>query len=76
MRRNGPSRVTERAGDESVVAVLARWEENGATWNVVILTDKLAVVELCTCHGEPVDRIRSSDPALLRYLAGRSGSSV
>jgi hypothetical protein len=69
------SRMNERAGSESVVAVLARWEAHGAIWNVVTLSDKLAIVDLCTCHGEQVDQIRSSDPALLRYLAGRSGSA-
>jgi hypothetical protein len=58
-------------GDEPV-ATLERWEAHGATWRVLILSDKLAVVELCTCHGEPVDVLRSSDPALLRYLAGRA----
>jgi hypothetical protein len=60
--------VTER---ECEVATLERWEAHGAVWHVLILTEKLAVVELCTCHGEPVDTLRSSDPALLRYLAGR-----
>ena len=33
-----------------------------------------AVVELCTCHGEPVDELRSNDPALLAYLARRPRS--
>ena len=55
--------------DESPVATLERWEAHGATWRVVVLTEKLAVVELCTCYGTPVDRLRSSDPELLRYLA-------
>jgi hypothetical protein len=36
-----------------------------------ILTEKLAVVELCTCHGTPVDELRSSDAALFRFLAAR-----
>jgi hypothetical protein len=59
-----------RDGD-SDVATLERWAECGAVWRVLILTEKLAVVELCTCHGEPVDILRSSDAALLRYLSGR-----
>ncbi len=67
--------MTESAGSEPVVAKLVRWEAHGATWNVVLLTERLAVVDLCTCHGEPVDRIRSNDPALLQYLAGRSRSA-
>jgi hypothetical protein len=56
---------------DSDVAALERWAEHGAIWRVLILTETLAVVELCTCHGEPVDTLRSSDPALLRYLSGR-----
>jgi hypothetical protein len=57
---------------ESPVVTLERWEAHGATWRVLILSEKLAVVELCTCHGEPVDTLRSRDPVLLRYLSGRS----
>jgi hypothetical protein len=33
-----------------------------------------AVVELCSCHGEAVDELRSDDPELLRYLAERPNS--
>jgi hypothetical protein len=53
------------------LAVLERWAAHGATWRVLTLTEKLAVVELCTCHGTPVDELRSSDPALLRFLSAR-----
>lgn len=54
--------------------VLERWELYGAIWRVRSLTEDAAVVELLTCHGEPVDEIRSSDPKLLSYLADRSAS--
>ena len=47
---------------------LERWEAHGALWRVLTLTDRLAVVELCTCYGERVDTLRSGDPELLRYL--------
>lgn len=56
---------------ESAISRLERWEAHGATWNVVVLTETLALVELCTCHGEPVDRIRSADPAVVRYVSAR-----
>jgi hypothetical protein len=52
--------------NESPVATLERWEAHGATSRVVVLTEKLAVVDLCACHGTPVDRLRSTDPELLR----------
>ena len=45
--------------------VLERWELHGGTLRVVLLTERLAIVELCTCHGEHVETLRSSDPALL-----------
>jgi hypothetical protein len=56
---------------ESPLALLERWEAQGATARVVVLSGRLAVVELCTCHGELVDTLRSSDPELLRHLAER-----
>ena len=58
---------------EPSIAQLERWEAHGATWRTVMLTDTLAVIEFCTCHGEPVDQIRSRDPELLRYVAARHG---
>ena len=58
--------------DEGPLEVLERWEAAGATWRVQVLTGSLAIVELCTCHGEPVDILRSGDPALLRQLAARA----
>lgn len=56
----------------SPVMTLERWEAHGAIWRVLTLTQKLAVVELCTCDGVRVEELRSSDPELLRYLAERS----
>jgi hypothetical protein len=53
---------------ESGVDVLERWQESGALWRVVHLSERLAVVELLTCHGEPVDRIRSTDARLISWL--------
>ena len=55
----------------SPILTLERWAAHGATWRVVTLTEKLAVVELLTCDGVRVDELRSSDPELLRYLADR-----
>jgi hypothetical protein len=47
---------------------LERWALFGAEWRVVSLSDEQAVVELCTCTGEPVERWESGDPALISYL--------
>ncbi len=53
---------------EPPIQILERWEELGAVWRIRHLSDGAAVVDLCTCHGEPVDRIESSDRELIAYL--------
>ena len=53
------------------VEVLKRWEDHGAVFRVESLTDEHAVVMLCTCTGEPVERLESSDAALLKFLRDR-----
>jgi hypothetical protein len=62
------------AMDDSPIATLERWEQNGGIWRLRLMDATSAVVDLCACHGEAVDELRSSDPALLRYLAHRRRS--
>jgi hypothetical protein len=57
------------------VAVLQRWEDAGAIWRVIHRSNDSVTVALYQCDGgEEVDRIRSADPRLLRYLEGRASS--
>jgi hypothetical protein len=58
--------VTQEAA--ALLGVLERWEAHGAIWRVLTLTEKLAIVELCTCHGTPVEQLRSSEPEVIRFL--------
>jgi hypothetical protein len=57
--------------EETPVEILRRWEEHGAEWRAVHVSDVHAVVDLCTCTGEPVERMESSDPELIRFLRER-----
>jgi hypothetical protein len=50
------------------VPELEHWELHGATWRAVEVSDELAVIELCTCYGEPVDMVQSSEPELIEYV--------
>jgi hypothetical protein len=50
------------------VADLERWEDNGATWRAIEVSDQRAVVELCTCYGEPVDVLAGDAPELVAYV--------
>lgn len=54
--------------DNLTIDVLERWTLMGAQWRVVELTDERAVVDLCTCTGETVDRLESDDPVLVGYV--------
>jgi len=53
---------------------LQRWEDHGATWRALELTDEQAIVELCTCYGEPVDVVRSRDPRLIAFVRAREAA--
>jgi hypothetical protein len=37
-------------------------------WRIVELSRERAVVDLCTCTGEPVERLESEDPAPIGYV--------
>jgi hypothetical protein len=50
------------------IEALERWVLFGAQWRIVDLSGESAVVDLCTCTGELVERLESDDPALIRYL--------
>jgi hypothetical protein len=57
---------------ETPVEVLTRWEAHGAVWRAVHVSDSKAIVDLCTCFGEPVDRLESDDPRLVAFLRERA----
>jgi hypothetical protein len=50
------------------VEKLRRWELSGASWRVAERSGGRAVVELCTCTGELMETLTSSDATLLAYL--------
>jgi hypothetical protein len=47
---------------------LERWEQHGATWRAVEVSDQRVVVELCTCYGEPVDMLASEAPDVIAFV--------
>jgi hypothetical protein len=50
------------------IDALERWVLFGAEWRIVDLSGESAVVDLCTCTGELVERLESDDPSVIRYL--------
>jgi hypothetical protein len=50
------------------IAELEDWERSGATWRAAEISDRHAVVELCTCSGELMDVVESDDPELIEFV--------
>ena len=61
---------------ESPVETLRRWADHGAEWRVVHVSERHAVVDLCTCHGEPVERLESDDERLITFLMARDDAAA
>jgi hypothetical protein len=53
---------------EVTVEYLESWEDHGAMWRAVEISDELVVVELCSCFGEPVDMVQSAAPELIEFV--------
>jgi hypothetical protein len=47
---------------------LEDWELNGAVWRPVEVTDQRAVIDMCSCSGERMDRVQSDEPELIQYV--------
>jgi hypothetical protein len=47
---------------------LVRWEDNGATWRPLVISEEHVVLELCTCYGEAVDTVQSNSPEFIEYV--------
>ena len=47
---------------------LESWVLAGAHWRVLDISSDRTVVDLCTCTGEPMERVESIDPAVIGYL--------
>ena len=51
---------------------LEDWEFHGATWRTVELAQERVVLDLCSCSGEPMERVESEDPELIEYVRDHS----
>jgi hypothetical protein len=54
---------------------LEDWVLNGASWRAVELDDRHAVIDLCSCAGERMERVESDQPELIEYVRARGGES-
>jgi hypothetical protein len=52
----------------TTIAELDDWERNGAVWRAVHVSRDQAVVDLCSCTGELMERVVSDDPELIAFV--------
>jgi hypothetical protein len=57
-----------RLSPEDPLTTLERWRDGGGDYRVLHLSQDAAVVDLCTCDGQPMERLESGDPRLIEYL--------
>ncbi len=53
------------------VAELQDWERSGAVWRPAEIRSGSAVVDLCSCSGELMDRVESDDPEFVAFVRAR-----
>ena len=67
--------VNDQHHEPRPVEVLRRWEASGAVWEVLAESGDELTISLLTCDaGQEMGRVRSADPALHDYVAGRRRS--
>jgi hypothetical protein len=74
----GPGRPAEVDGvlfEPGPIEFVERWQSFGATWRVVSRTAGSVTLSLCRCDsGEEVQRLTSTNPELIEWLADRTSS--
>jgi hypothetical protein len=56
---------------QATVGELKDWERNGAVWQPVEIRAGRAVVDLCSCFGELMERVESEDPEFVALVRAR-----
>jgi hypothetical protein len=56
---------------DATIAELEDWELNGAEWRPVKVDRARAVVDLCSCSGELMERVESTDPQFIEFVRAR-----
>jgi len=56
---------------EATIHELEDWERNGAVWRPAELYAGRAVVDLCSCTGELMERVESEDPDFVALVRRR-----
>ena len=56
---------------QATVSELEDWERNGAVWRPVEVYARRAVVDLCSCTGELMERVEGEEPSFVELVRAR-----
>jgi hypothetical protein len=56
---------------QATIDELNDWERSGAVWRPVEIYPRRAVVDLCACTGELMERVEGEDPAFIEFVRAR-----
>ena len=56
---------------DATMSELEDWELNGAVWRAVEIDEGHAVVDLCSCMGELMERVESRDREFIEFVRAR-----
>lgn len=56
---------------QATISELEDWERNGAVWRPVEIHGGKAVVDLCSCTGELMERVESDDATFIQFVRSR-----
>lgn len=54
--------------DSSIIDQIQNWVLSGGKWRLADVSGERAVVNLCTCTGELMERLETSEPAVIESL--------
>ena len=69
--RGGTRRRAGAVSRNATVAALEDWERNGAVWRPAEIYSGRAVVDLCSCTGELMERVESDEPEFIAFGRAR-----
>jgi hypothetical protein len=60
--------MTPETHGQHLLENVENWTLSGGSWRIASISKERAVVELCACTGEPMERLESDDPTVIARL--------
>jgi hypothetical protein len=58
---------------QTSIVELEDWERGGGVWRTVEISDERAIVDLCACTGELMERVDTDEPEVIAFVRAHPG---